>query len=89
MFGDMKRNGFDLESTHLRDQDRLARLTLAIVLLYVWLLAYGSQIIKSGQRHLVDRRERRDLSLIRIGSYMIERHLSNQKSFRLSLKFYL
>lgn len=89
MFGDMKKNGFDLESTHLRDEDRLARLTLAIVLLYVWLLAYGSQIIKSGKRHLVDRRDRRDLSLFRIGWYMTERHVTNQQSFCFSLKFYL
>lgn len=89
MFGDMKRNGFDLESTHLRDAERLSRLTLAIVLLYVWLLVYGSRIIKSGKRHLVDRRERRDLSLFRIGWYMVERHLTNQQLFHLSLKFYL
>lgn len=89
MFGDMKRNGFDLESTHLRDADRLSRLTLAIALLYVWLLAYGSEIIQLGKQHLVDRRERRDLSLFRIGWYMTERHIANQQSFCFSLNFYL
>jgi hypothetical protein len=34
MFGDMKGNGFDLESTHLRHFLRLSRLTLAVALLY-------------------------------------------------------
>jgi hypothetical protein len=53
-FGDLKGNGFDLESTHLRHILRLSRLTLAVVLLYVWLLAFGSHVIKSGQRHLLD-----------------------------------
>jgi hypothetical protein len=33
MFGDLKGHGFDLESTHLRYFLRLARLTLAVVLL--------------------------------------------------------
>jgi hypothetical protein len=67
MFGDMKGNGFDLESTHLRHFLRLSRLTLAVALLYVWLIAMGSKVIKDGQRRLVDRAERRDLSLFQIG----------------------
>lgn len=75
MFGDFKSNGFDLESTHLCHPDRLSRLTLAVVLLYVWLLAFGSRIVKSGQRRLVDRNDRRDLSLFRIGFTMVERRL--------------
>ncbi len=33
MFGDMKKHGFDLESTMLRHFLRLSRLTLAVVLL--------------------------------------------------------
>ena len=41
MFGDLKRHGFDLEGRHLLDTDKLLRLTLAVVLLYVWLLCYG------------------------------------------------
>jgi hypothetical protein len=44
-FGDLKGNGFDLESTHLRHFLRLSRLTLAVVLLYVWLVSMGSQAI--------------------------------------------
>ena len=77
MFGDLKGHGFDLESTHLQHFSRLSRLTLAVVLLYVWLIAVGVRAIKDGQRHLVDRRDRRDLSIFQIGWRMIERRLVN------------
>jgi hypothetical protein len=87
-FGDLKRNGFDLESTHLRNFLRLSRLTLAVVLLYVWLVALGSKVIKSGQRRLVDRNDRRDYSIFRIGRNMIERLLSNDEPLPISLVFY-
>ncbi len=77
MFGDMKGNGFDLESTHLRHFLRLSHLTLAIALLYVWLISAGSKAIEDGQRHLVDRAKRRDLSIFQIGLRLVERCLTN------------
>lgn len=77
MFGDMKGNGFDLESTHLIHFLRLSRLTLAVVLLYIWLIAAGSRAVKNGQRHLVDRADRRDLSIFQIGLRFVERCLTN------------
>lgn len=58
-----------------------SRLTLAVVLLYVWLVAFGSPVIKNGQRSLVDRVDRRDFSVFRIGCNMIERLLANSQSF--------
>ena len=77
MFGDMKGNGFDLESTHLRHFLRLSRLTLAVALLYVWLVSMGSRAIKNSQRCLIDRAERRDLSIFQIGLRSVERRLTN------------
>ena len=88
MFGDLKKNGFDLEATHLRNFLRLSRLTLAVVLLYVWLLAFGAKVIKAGQRRLVDRNDRRDLSVFRIGRNMVERLLANGLPLRISFNFY-
>lgn len=76
MFGDMKAHGFDLEVTHLRHFLRLSRLTLAVCLLYLWLVATGEQVIASGQAHEVDRSDRRDLSIARIGWDFIERRLA-------------
>jgi len=85
MFGDFKKHGFDLESSHLRYFLRLSRLTLIVAFLYVWLVAFGSQVIKRGQRHLVDRADRRDLSIFRIGLSMLERRLANDQPFALRL----
>jgi len=77
MFGDFKKHGFDLESSHLRHFLRLSRLTLAVAYLYYWLVAFGSQVIKASQRRLADRADRRDLSIFRIGLSMVERLLAN------------
>ena len=76
MFADFKGQGFDLESTRLRHFERLSRLTLAVVMLYVWLVVYGAEVIKRGQRRLVDRSYRRDHSLFRLGYNMLDRCLA-------------
>lgn len=77
MFGDMKKHGFDLESTHLHHFLRLSCLTLIVALLYVWLITTGVRVIKNGLRYLVDRKDRRDLSLFQIGLRSVERRLTN------------
>jgi hypothetical protein len=86
MFGDLKGNGFDLESTHLRHFLRLSRLTLAVALLYVWFISTGSKAIKNGQRHWVDRAERRDLSIFQIGFRLVKRRLTNALSVSIRLQ---
>jgi hypothetical protein len=78
-FGDFKKHGFDLEATRLQHVLRLSRLTLAVVLLYFWLVTFGTQAIKNGKRRLVDRNDRRDLSVFRIGFDMFERCLLNNE----------
>jgi hypothetical protein len=85
MFGDFKKHGFDLESTMLRNSPRLSRLTLAVAFLYVWLLSVGTRSIRAGLRHLVDRKDRRDLSLFQIGLRFIDRCLLQALSFSLPL----
>jgi hypothetical protein len=65
-YGDLKDNGFDLERSALCHFLRLSRLTLAVVLLYVWFLAFGADLVQHGLRSDVDRADRRDLSLFRI-----------------------
>jgi len=84
MFGDFKGHGFDLESSHLRHFSRLSRLTLAVALLYLWLVALGSRVIKNGLRSLVDRADRKDFSIFRIGYNMAERWLANVQPFSVS-----
>ena len=62
-----------------------ARLTLAVAFLYVWLLSVGSRTIRAGLCHLVDRKDRRDLSLFQIGLRYIDRCLLHSLSFSLPL----
>jgi len=78
MFGDLKGNGVNLESTHLRHFARLSRRTLAAALLYAWLVSKGARATKNGKRHWVDRKDRRDLSIFRIGLWLIDRCLVNE-----------
>jgi len=76
MFGDWKGHGWDIQTTHLRQPARLSRLVLAICLLYLWLVLYGQRVIKAGWRAWVDRHDRRDLSLFRIGLDTLQRCLA-------------
>jgi len=85
MFGDFKKHGFDLENTMLRNSPRLSRLTLAVAFLYVWLLSVGDRTIRTGLRHFVDRKDRRDLSLFQIGLRFIDRCLLLSLPFSLPL----
>ena len=89
MFGDLKGHGFDLESTMLHSFVRLSRLTLAVAFLYVWMVSSGVKIIHAGLRHLVDRKDRRDLSIFQIGLRFIERCIINNLPFQLPLCSYL
>ena len=87
--GDIKKHGFDLESTMLQDFLKLSRLTLAVAFLYVWLVSIGGDTIHQGLRHLVDRHDRRDLSIFQIGLRFIQRRLTNDLSFQVPLCSYL
>ena len=88
MFGDMKKHGFDLELTMLRHFERLSRLTLAVALLYVWLISLGTRTIRDGLRNLVDRNERRDLSIFQIGLRFAERCVINAHFLQVTLCSY-
>jgi hypothetical protein len=76
MFGDMKGHGFDVEATQLRHFLRLSRLVLAVCWVYVWLVTLGAWVIHHGQTAWVDRSDRRDLSVMRLGGDYLERCLT-------------
>ncbi len=81
MYGDFKGHGFDLESTHLDDEDRIPRLVLGVCLTFVWLISLGSWVVKNGKRHFVDRKDRRDKSYFRIGLDWLARRLRLDEPF--------
>ena len=88
MFGDWKGHGVDIEKTHLRYHARLSRLVFLVALWYLWLVARGTQTIKAGDRALVDRLDRRDLSVFRIGLYIIDRYMAQARLFAVRLAPY-
>lgn len=67
----------------LRHARRLSRLTLAVVVVYWLCMAMGTCTIRAGQRHQVDRKDRRDLSLFQIGFRYIGRQLTNTISIQI------
>lgn len=83
-YGDLKDNGFDLERSALSHFLRLSRLTLAVVLLYVWFIAFGTQLVQHGLQTDVDRSNRRDLSLFRIAWDSLQRALLFDLPFTVS-----
>ena len=75
MFKDYKNDGrgFGLELTGLQHPDRLARLLLALALVYTWLLLWGASAISTGQNRLVDNLRRPMLSLFQTGLRLVNR----------------
>src|SRR5712692_1197191 len=76
LFAHLIGQGFDLESSHLRSFLHLSRLTLAVALLAVWLLAFGAALVQQGLHSQVDRSKRRDLSLFRIAWDYLQQRLA-------------
>jgi hypothetical protein len=66
-YEDEKGRGFLLEGSKLVALDRIERLLLAVHLALWWAYGLGLQTIRGGQRHRYDRRDRRDLSVVRLG----------------------
>jgi len=80
LFGDCQGGRFQLQRTRLRAPERIARLMLVLSLVYVWLVAVGSAVVKRGDRRYVDRTDRRDRSYLAIGLRWIRRCLQNEAS---------
>jgi hypothetical protein len=66
-YQDTKTRGFGLESSKLTILERIERVLLPLHLALWWAYGLGVFVIRSGQRHRFDRRQRRDLSVVRLG----------------------
>ena len=75
LFSDHKSRGFNLHKSHLSNPERLKRLMIATSLAYIWLIYLAEYAIEKGWHTLIDRTERRDLSLFQLGMRMLERLL--------------
>jgi hypothetical protein len=66
-FQDMKRRGWQWESSHVRQRDRLERMLLVLFLAFWWLMHLAASCIHSGRRSRYDRHDRRDKGMLRLG----------------------
>lgn len=89
MFGDMKKHGFNLEATQLRDSRRIERLMLGVCIAFVWLITLGSWVVKNGFRHMIDVNCRRDKSYFRLGWDWVARCICLGYPVRLHFRPYL
>jgi hypothetical protein len=66
-FSDQKSRGFHIHKSHLADPARLSRLLIAACLAYIWMICQGLWVIVSNNVGLIDRTDRIDKSLFRLG----------------------
>jgi DDE family transposase len=88
MFRDFKEFGFRLETTHLRDRERVSRLLLCVCLAHVWLMNAGVWVGKRGLRRRVDRHKKRQLSYFQIGWRYLQRQWACGLPLRCELHAY-
>lgn len=86
-FSDQKSRGFHIHKSHLSEPARLSRMLVAACLAYIWMICQGLWVIASKQTGLIDRTDRIDKSLFRLGldwiRFALKRNLDFEPIFRL------
>ncbi len=88
MFSDKKSRGFHIHKSHLSEPKRVASLLMASCLAYLWMIYLGITVMADEhKRGLIDRTDRVDKSLFRLGkdwlTYSLVRGLPFEVSFYL------
>jgi hypothetical protein len=81
-FSDQKSRGFHIHKSHLADPARLSRLLIAACLAYIWMIIQGLLVIAEGKLALIDRGDRRDKSLFRLGLDWLKYTLKHSIDFQ-------
>ena len=66
-FSDQKSRGFHINKSHLSNPIRLSRLLIAACLAYIWMVCLGLLTLSTGDHKLIDRTDRVDKSIFRLG----------------------
>lgn len=67
LFGNQKSRGFQLARTHLTEPEQIDRLFLVLAIATCQVLGLGTHLFITGRSYMVDRSDRRGLSLFQIG----------------------
>jgi hypothetical protein len=81
-FSDQKSRGFNIHKSHLSDPARVSRMLIAACLAYLWMICQGVQVMASNKSTLIDRTERVDKSLFRLGLDWIKYALKHRLDFQ-------
>ena len=84
-FSDQKSRGFHIHKSHLSNLVRLSCLLIVASLAYIWMISLGLLTFSSGKHKLIDRTDRVDKSIFRLGldwlKYSLKKGLSIQVFF--------
>ena len=84
-FSDQKSRGFHIHKSHLAHPARISRLLIAACLAYIWMIMQGLQVVARNLVGLIDRTDRRDKSIFRLGldwlRYCLKRNLDFEPLF--------
>jgi hypothetical protein len=80
-FSDQKSRGFHIHKSHLSDPARISRLLIAACLAYIWMICFGLFVIAQGKTGLIDRTDRVDKSLFRLGLDWLKHVLKRGEPF--------
>jgi hypothetical protein len=86
-FLDDKSNGFQLESSQIRDPAALTRLCLVLAVATLFLVSQGTEVVKKGRRRWVDPHWFRGSSYLKIGWRWVKQ--AGTKGYRLIKRFCL
>jgi hypothetical protein len=75
-FSDQKSRGFQLNKSHIRHPQRLARLLIAACLAYIWMVYLGVLCMADRWNKFIHRSDRCDLSLFQLGLDLLEHFLN-------------
>lgn len=85
LFSDQKSRGFHIHKSHLSDPARVSKLLVATCLAYLWMIMQGLWVIATNQVGWIDRTDRQDKSVFRLGldwlRYCLKRKLDFQPLF--------
>jgi len=82
LFSDQKSRGFNIHKSHLSDPARVSRLLVAACLAYIWMILQGLQVISENKSSWIDRTERNDKSVFRLGLDWIRHCLKRDLEFQ-------
>ncbi len=79
-FSDQKSRGFQIQRSHVSNPQRLSRFLVVACLTYLWVVYLGVCVLRDDHLQQIQRQDRGDLSLFRLGLRFLARCLKDGRS---------